>query len=324
VIELMEQVLAGLFAVDVCFHAEMTNHLHVILRTCPEVVRRWSDREVVRRWLTITKLRRNGTDRVVPPTEARMARELRSRQRVREIRQRLCDISWFMGALCENLSRRFNRESGTSGAFWEHRFKCRRLVDEAAILLCGIYVDLNPIRAGEVRTPEQALHTSAYDRIRGLRFRRGRSRESAPPADDDQCPDGWLAELTLREAGHACGHGDPAATACAREQPQPRRRASDDGLLPMSLENYLKLLDWTGRQLRVDKRGAIPGHLAPILTRLRIERSNWLEAVRDFSDKFGSVVGSCQKVSEAARAAGGRWYCGQSACESTFGSEATA
>jgi putative transposase len=34
------------------------------------------------------------------------------------------------------------------------------------------------------------------------------------------------------------------------------------------------LLDWTGRELHRDKRGAIPENLAPILDRLGIDRSN--------------------------------------------------
>ena len=34
------------------------------------------------------------------------------------------------------------------------------------------------------------------------------------------------------------------------------------------LTDYLELLDWTGRSLSADKRGAIPEQLAPILTRL--------------------------------------------------------
>jgi hypothetical protein len=34
------------------------------------------------------------------------------------------------------------------------------------------------------------------------------------------------------------------------------------------------LLDWTGRELRRDNRGAIPENLAPILDRLGIDRSS--------------------------------------------------
>ena len=49
-----EEQLVGLFAIEVEFRCEMRNHLHVILRTCPEIARRLSDEEVARRWLTIT------------------------------------------------------------------------------------------------------------------------------------------------------------------------------------------------------------------------------------------------------------------------------
>ena len=47
-------------------------------------------------------------------------------------------------------------------------------------------------------------------------------------------------------------------------------RATDKSLLPISLPNFLSLLDWTGRQRHRNKRGAIPAHLAGILKRLGI------------------------------------------------------
>ena len=54
-----------------------------------------------------------------------------------------------------------------------------------------------------------------------------------------------------------------------KRRDQEGQRASDTGFLAMSLESYLKLLDWTGRQLRRDdKRGRIPDQVAPILQRL--------------------------------------------------------
>ena len=49
---------------------------------------------------------------------------------------------------------------------------------------------------------------------------------------------------------------------------------------------FVMLLDWTGRELRADKRGAIPDHLAPIVERLGLNRSNWVETVRGFGRLF--------------------------------------
>jgi hypothetical protein len=40
------------------------------------------------------------------------------------------------------------------------------------------------------------------------------------------------------------------------------------GLFAIEVCGYVILLDWTGRELRADKRGAIPDHLAPIMERL--------------------------------------------------------
>jgi hypothetical protein len=41
----------------------------------------------------------------------------------------------------------------------------------------------------------------------------------------------------------------------AAESRPAERRASNKGFLPLKLERYLELLDWTGRQTRPDKRG---------------------------------------------------------------------
>ena len=40
--------------------------------------------------------------------------------------------------------------------------------------------------------------------------------------------------------------------------------------IPFSWKEYLSLVDWTGRAVRNDKRGAIANHLPPILQRLGV------------------------------------------------------
>ena len=86
-------------------------------------------------------------------------------------------LSWFMRCLCEKIARAGNHEDGSSGRFWAGRFKSVALLDEAAILACSVYVDLNPIRAGVAETPEKSEHTSVFDRIRS---RQAVSAESTP------------------------------------------------------------------------------------------------------------------------------------------------
>jgi hypothetical protein len=304
----------------IAFHSEMSNHIHLVLRTRPDVAATWSDEEVVQRWLKIAQLKRGRRDEPSEPSEARVRYEL-GQGRVAQLRGRLADVSWFMGALCENIARRCNSEDGCSGKFWEARYSCRNLAEESAILICGIYVDLNPIRAGEARMPEQARHSSAYDRIEGRKWRLFAARTATSeiggdrpslgktiPKFDEMPPDGWLCELTLASGAEADVRlGAASATTW---------RASDKGILPVSLDEYLKLLDWT--ETATEKRGAIPAELAPILDRLRINSSAWLESVDHFEKRFGRIVASATRLADRAAAAGVRWFRGVRAAAETF------
>ena len=51
-----------------------------------------------------------------------------------------------------------------------------------------------------------------------------------------------------------------------------------DPVCGYAIRKYVMLLDWTGRELRRDKHGAIPDDLAPILDRLGVDRSNWVRS----------------------------------------------
>ena len=87
-----------------------------------------------------------------------------------------------------------------------------------------------------------------------------------------------------------------------REEPA-TRRASNRGILPMSLDEYLRLLDWTGRQLRrpVEQRGKgktgkIPENCAPILDRLECSAETWLDFVQNFRKRFRVEAGLPQSL----------------------------
>jgi hypothetical protein len=89
------------------------------------------------------------------------------------------------------------------------------------------------------------------------------------------------------------------------------------------LQDYFALLDWTGRQMRKDKPGSIPGHLAPILIRMEIEREAWLDTVQHFGSHFRRVAGQLQNVVQAAREVGLHWFKGKRACAAAFSSPAS-
>ena len=88
---------------------------------------------------------------------------------------------------------------------------------------------------------------------------------------------------------------------------------------PTLLSEYLTLLDWSGRQVRAGKRGVIPDHLAPILERLGIYGSGWLNLVTEFDRLFTNVVGRTESIAKRLVANGRQWYQGQVACRQAFG-----
>ena len=59
----------------------------------------------------------------------------------------------------------------------------------------------------------------------------------------------------------------------------------------MSLDQYLRLLDWTGCQIRKNKVGAISADCAPILERLECSAETWVDIVKNFRKRFRNEAG---------------------------------
>ena len=249
------EFLASVFAVDCLTFAVMSNHFHLILRNRPDIVRGWSDEEVASRWLKLCPPRRDG--KPTKPTDSDIAMIVNNARRVAELRIRLSDISWWVRMTTEKIARQANREDECTGRFWEGRFKAQLLLDEASILACAMYVDLNPIRAAMAQSLESSDFTGAQARIRDLKecqtdqSKKSHATTSAVTKSKDHRPTrsyrwersrnrkrcGWLSPIEIKEST------DPIGT----DLDKGHRRASLKGFLPLSLVRYLELLDWTGR-----------------------------------------------------------------------------
>ena len=74
----------------------------------------------------------------------------------------------------------------------------------------------------------------------------------------------------------------------------PMRNQAEDGFrLPLTLPEYLSLVDWTGRVLRSDQRGAIDEALPPILDRLSaVSDPTWLLDMRHLTRRYFRAVGT--------------------------------
>jgi hypothetical protein len=289
-IEAKLQQLAALMGIDLLTFALMSNHFHLILRSRPDVVATWSDEEVARRWMLLCPLRKvprtdNGSGALVAaePNAAEIDSIRNNPAQLAKIRTRLSDISWWMRLLCQHVAQRANREEGEGlGKFWQSRFKAVRVLDEATVLACSAYVDLNPIRAAMAECLESSQYNSAKRRIESLM----QQASGTPPS---QSPDNFLSPVCVDEAR------DPIGPHPSANSP----RCSDKGYLPMQADEYLQLLDWTARQVREDKPGSTPESLPPILERLGLEPKMYLEQVKLFGRMFSAAAGQAQSLATA-------------------------
>jgi len=180
-------------------------------------------------------------------------------------RQRLCDLSWFMKNLNENIARKANKEDQVKGHFWESRYKCQALLDDKAILTAMTYVDLNPVRSVMAETPEKSEFTSICERIKGVK--------------DDHHSDS-LIEKTIPL-------GLPPAPLMSFDP-----TGNEPLKIPFALHDYFELIDWSGRLFHPDKRGNIDENIPLILKRIGIEPVQFIQCAGDFIHIFGLTVGA--------------------------------
>ena len=77
---------------------------------------------------------------------------------------RIFDVSELMRSLQSKIARWYNFTHDRRGRFWADRFKSVLLEDEKAVFDCLLYVELNPVRAGIVKRPEEYDGSSLYYR----------------------------------------------------------------------------------------------------------------------------------------------------------------
>lgn len=277
--------LGSLFAIDVCAYAIMSNHYHVVLYVDQEKAEAWSTEEVVYQWHQL--FTGNLISQRYAKGEPLSKPELRLLESsVNKWRQRLMDISWLMRVLNERIAREANAEDNCTGRFWEGRFKSQALLDEAALAACMAYVDLNPIRANMAKTPETSDHTSIQRRI------------------------------TQAQGTHHPNHPKQQVRELLPFVGNPRKDMPKG--LPFRLTDYLELVDWSGRILREDKRGAIPDDLPPILERLNMDPKQWVYLTQHYESSFKGLVGSVYKLKQACQILGYERMPGLKACQQFF------
>ena len=322
------QYLAAVFAIEVCAYAILANHYHTILRLRPDIVAAWSDWEVATRWLILFPRHRTFDQTAALPTEEDIRALTQCPERIALLRKRLCSLSWFMGRLNEFIARAANKEDKVKGRFWESRFKCQALLDDASITACMVYVDLNPIRAGLAATPEESDFTSIQERIRSWRkaaqrkastFAQAEDIRSGSPDTDILIPENASGSLkSIAECGSTSDHSLSADAFSADWLCPISSDSGRRGILHMTQAEYFDLVDRSGRMTRSGKRGAIDADLMPILLRIGANPDAWLDTISRFGSRFRLAAGLLSNLRDFAHQLGRQWMTGVAAARASF------
>ncbi len=296
---------ATVFAVDIFAYAVMSNHFHLVMKVHPDRAARWSGREVAERWAVMFPLK-DDDGNPKPPDLRWLDGKAADAEWVSEHRARLSSLSWFMKVMKERIARRANREDRCTGHFWEGRFTSVSLLDQAAVIACMAYVDLNLIRARQADRPESSELTSIQRRIEERQMAKAGARlvdsGAIPTPADPPLVQSWLAPL------EAC---TPWSDKTSRLCP-----------CPLSTDDYLELVDQTGRIVRIGKRGAIPTYLSPILARLELDLGRWRDAMSMGGRFGGSAIGCALARAKEAVRRGVKWIVDRSRVHPTDGEAA--
>lgn len=330
--------LSTAFAIDVCAYAVMSNHYHVVLHVDKDRVQGWSQREVVQRWCELFKPtllveRWMSAPKTLSKPETKTALET-----IEVWRERLYSIGWFMRCINEPIARMANKEDNCKGRFWEGRYKSQALLDEAALLTCMTYVDLNPVRAGMAESLEENDFTAVQQRLaeygqaafEAKRRTKWGAKCASPKSSSRQRPT-KVARKRLaaqmnqqQELAEELGVTDwpqaplmpfAAVPANTHQLGEHRPHQSDNATvssaqLPFTLENYLQLVQETGKLCLPDKKGCLSKASITVLAECGLDAEYWVEHVIGFEQYYGVCVGGADRLFSRARSSDRAWVKG--------------
>jgi len=151
-----------------------------------------------------------------------------------------------------------------------------------------MYVDLNPIRAGFHNTLEDSAFTSIQERLVEFSHRYKETKKQ-------------------KTKSRAFNQATSPATALLNFKGNESLAKNECTGVPFSLVDYFELIDWSGRAVRSDKRGANPPNISPILHKLGVNEKEWANNVNHFGRRFYHAVGAVDTMRKYSDKLG-RWW----------------
>ena len=274
--------LCDIFSVDIYAYAVMDNHYHIVLYLDPLAPQKWSDKDVAEKWL-LAYPGKLGKSKFALQRELKKQAIMGDKAKLKIYRKRLGKLSWFMGRINEPLAKKSNEEDDCTGAFWESRYTSQALLDEASVLSCMCYVDLNPVRAKITKKLETSNHTAIKKRIEKVE----RIKANNCTVDLNQTIEAVAGNLKSQR-------------------------------MTLSTRDYFYLLEWTGKSIIHPNKASVPANIKSIIEGLNLQQTHWLKQIENFNQHYCHVVGSVELIREKAKAMSKRCLRGISSAKQLF------
>ena len=130
--------LAKVYFAEVLGFCIMGNHFHLLVRMAPGLEK------------TVEEIRSRFEIYYGENDKRELTNEL-----IPALREKWGSLSEFVKEIKQGFSRFYNRRHRRKGFFWSERFKSVIVDNGETLINCLAYIDLNPVRAGIVKKPEE-------------------------------------------------------------------------------------------------------------------------------------------------------------------------
>jgi putative transposase len=146
-----QEAFSGVRVLTYCI---MDNHFHILVEVPNRPIVRPGAEELLARQALVCSKDFMEKSREHYDMLMREHREGEAEAMLEGIWRRMYDLSWFMHGVKGRFTQGFNARHKRKGTLWEQRFQSVVVESGRALQTMAAYIDLNPIRAGIVKKPE--------------------------------------------------------------------------------------------------------------------------------------------------------------------------
>ena len=322
--------LACLYLVEVAEFSCGADGFQLLVRIRPDLVSTLSHEEVARRML-----RRSEKQLALlpPPTDEAVEQAVSDVRRLNKMRERIANLSQFMGDIDEAMARDVNREARRGptklpvGRLWQGRFHSVKVLDEPALLLAAVHVEVQKVVDREavdlvsIEYASAAIRAEDFDGWSPSTLSGLADPESRPPTETSRIEISQ-SETPRIEGRDAKASNEPTSADWLLSMERANAISAEGNSATFETGPYLQIgyrafrrvLEWTLEAMASPSRDLAPAvapDLQAVLDRFRVRVDVWFEAVRNFRQWFRTAVGCGDALKSYARQLGVAWLAGQ-------------